>query len=62
MSKVFLDTNILVYSLDQADAAKMAKCRGLIRSLTAESRGVISTQVMQNFMWPPRANWGQIRC
>ena len=49
MSKVFLDTNILVYSLDQADAAKMAKCRGLIRSLTAESRGVISTQVMQEF-------------
>jgi predicted nucleic acid-binding protein len=49
MSKVFLDTNILVYSLDQADAAKMAKCRSLIRSLTAENRGVISTQVMQEF-------------
>jgi len=49
MSKVFLDTNILVYSLDQADAAKKAKCRGLIRSLTAGSRGVISTQVMQEF-------------
>ena len=49
MSKVFLDTNILVYSLDQADAAKKAKCRSLIRSLTAESRGVISTQVMQEF-------------
>ncbi len=49
MSKVFLDTNILVYSLDQADAAKKAKCRGLIRSLTVESKGVISTQVMQEF-------------
>jgi predicted nucleic acid-binding protein len=49
MSKVFLDTNILVYSLDQADAAKQVKCRGLIRSLTAENRGVISTQVMQEF-------------
>jgi predicted nucleic acid-binding protein len=49
MFKVFLDTNILVYSLDQADAAKKAKCRGLIRSLTAESKGVISTQVMQEF-------------
>ena len=49
MSKVFLDTNILVYSLDQADAEKMAKCRGLIRRLTAESMGVISTQVMQEF-------------
>jgi predicted nucleic acid-binding protein len=49
MSKVFLDTNILVYSLDQADAAKKTKCRGLIRSLTVESKGVISTQVMQEF-------------
>jgi len=49
MSKVFLDTNILVYSLDQADAAKKAKCCCLNRSLTAESRGVISTQVMQEF-------------
>jgi len=49
MSKVFLDTNILVYSLDQADAAKKARCRNLIRSLTAERRGVISTQVMQEF-------------
>jgi predicted nucleic acid-binding protein len=49
MSKVFLDTNILVYCLDQADAVKKAKCRGLIRSLTAESKGVISTQVMQEF-------------
>jgi predicted nucleic acid-binding protein len=49
MSKVFLDTNILVYSLDQADAEKKATCRGLIRSLTAESKGVISTQVMQEF-------------
>jgi predicted nucleic acid-binding protein len=49
MSKVFLDTNILVYSLDQSDSEKQKKCRGLVRSLTAENRGVISTQVMQEF-------------
>ena len=46
MAKVFLDTNILVYSLDQSDAGKREKCRGLIKSLTGENSGVISTQVM----------------
>jgi predicted nucleic acid-binding protein len=49
MSKVFLDTNILVYSLDQSDAGKQGKCRKLIKSLTGENTGVISTQVMQEF-------------
>lgn len=49
MSKVFLDTNILVYSLDQSDAVKRKKCRGLIKSLAGENIGVISTQVMQEF-------------
>lgn len=49
MSKVFLDTNILVYSLDQSHAGKRKKCRGLIKSLTGENSGVISTQVMQEF-------------
>ena len=29
--KVFLDTDIIVYSLDQADAGKRGKCRGLIK-------------------------------
>jgi predicted nucleic acid-binding protein len=49
MAKVFLDTNILVYSLDQSDAGKQKQCRRLIKSLTAENSGVISTQVMQEF-------------
>jgi predicted nucleic acid-binding protein len=49
MSKVFLDTNILVYSLDQSDAAKRRKCRALIKGLTPEHTGVISTQVLQEF-------------
>ena len=46
MSKVFLDTNILVYSLDQSDPVKKDKCRELIRGLIAENNAVISTQVM----------------
>ena len=49
MSKVFLDTNILVYSLDKADAAKRDRCRDLIKGLACDNRGVISTQVMQEF-------------
>lgn len=49
MSKVFLDTNIFVYSLDRSDSTKRKKCRNIIRSATDENSGVISTQVMQEF-------------
>jgi predicted nucleic acid-binding protein len=49
MSKVFLDTNILVYSLDQFDAPKRKKCRELIKLAAGENTGVISTQVIQEF-------------
>lgn len=49
MSKIFVDTNILVYCMDTYDPAKQEKCRRLIRDLANESNGVISTQVMQEF-------------
>ena len=49
MPKIFIDTNILVYSLDQFDPEKQKKCRELLKMLTGELRGVISTQVMQEF-------------
>ncbi|MFZ1201540.1 MAG: PIN domain-containing protein [Desulfobacterales bacterium] len=49
MSKVFLDTNILVYSLDGSDSKKQEKCRLCIKTLGEEISGVISTQVMQEF-------------
>jgi predicted nucleic acid-binding protein len=62
VSKVFIDTNILVYSMDQSDPGKRKKCRGLIKSLTGENSGVISTQVMQEFYVAPRPNWGRTRC
>ena len=58
MSKVFLDTNILVYSLDQSDAGKREKCRGLIKGLIGEHSGVISTQVMQEFYVAATAKLG----
>ncbi len=49
MSKIFIDTNILVYSLDQFDPIKQEKCRSLLKTLTGNLQGVISTQVMQEF-------------
>ena len=58
MPKVFLDTNILVYSLDQSDAGKREKCRGFIKSLIGENSGVISTQIMQEFHVAATAKMG----
>ena len=49
MSRVFLDTNILVYSVDNNEPAKRDRCRDLIRSLGGENAGVVSTQVLQEF-------------
>lgn len=49
MSKVFIDTNILVYSMDQFDPEKMNQCRILLTSAADGNHGVISTQVQQEF-------------
>ena len=48
-SKAFIDTNILVYALDMHDMKKQQVCRGLLKSLTQNSTGVLSTQVLQEF-------------
>jgi len=49
MSKVFIDTDILVYSMDRHNIDKQGRCRSLLRNVTADMRPVISTQVMQEF-------------
>ena len=49
MSKIFIDTNILVYSADEFDKVKKEKCRALLKSCVTDFQGVISTQVMQEF-------------
>ncbi len=49
MSKIFIDTNILVYVMDKANPKKQNKCRSLLRYLTEEKSGVISTQVLLEF-------------
>ncbi len=49
MSKIFLDTNILVYVFDLRDPQKQAKAHELVRSIIHRRAGVVSTQVLQEF-------------
>jgi predicted nucleic acid-binding protein len=49
MSKVFLDTKLLVYTMDSYDTEKKQQCRSLLKTVTRDMQGVISTQVMQEF-------------
>ncbi|MBM4365230.1 MAG: PIN domain-containing protein [Deltaproteobacteria bacterium] len=46
--KVFLDTNVLVYAMDDDEPAKQARARALISAASAESH-VVSPQVLQEF-------------
>jgi predicted nucleic acid-binding protein len=49
VSKVFFDTNILVYQMDKKNPTKREKCRSLIRETADDGDAVISTQVLQEF-------------
>ncbi len=49
MPKSFLDTNILIYQMDNRDVAKQRKCRELVRALVLRHEAVISTQILQEF-------------
>ena len=49
MSKIFIDTNILIYSIDSSEKRKLKRSRELLKSLIKSRTGVISTQVMQEF-------------
>jgi len=46
----FLDTNIFVYSFDQDSPLKQITAQNLIREALRTQRGVISTQVVQEFL------------
>ncbi len=48
-SKVFFDSNILVYSADERDLHKKEIASRLINEITASGRGVVSTQCLQEF-------------
>jgi predicted nucleic acid-binding protein len=47
--RYFLDTNILVYSLDRRDLGKAAKANALVLEGLTSGKGVISFQVVQEF-------------
>ncbi|MFH1761787.1 MAG: PIN domain-containing protein [bacterium] len=48
--KFFLDTNILVYSFDKREKSKQVKARALIGKGLSEGSGIISYQVIQEFL------------
>jgi predicted nucleic acid-binding protein len=48
--KFFLDTNILVYTFDQENPGKRERAGALVAKALTESRGVVSYQVVQEFL------------
>jgi len=49
VSKIFIDTNIFVYSIDQKDPVKRDKARTILKRLVEVHQPVISTQVIKEF-------------
>ncbi len=49
MAKFFIDTNILVYTLDPRNAQKHLKARNFLQNAIKEHNPVISTQVLKEF-------------
>jgi len=47
--RTFLDTNVLVYADDQDAGEKTPLCREILRTAISSGRGVLSTQVLQEF-------------
>ena len=59
MSKVFLDTNVLLYAQDPRDRTKQQRSRDLLARHRADGSGVISTQVLQEFYVIATTRFGQ---
>lgn len=49
-AKYFIDTNIFVYSFEEGQPAKREKALTLIQEALATGMGMISTQVIQEFL------------
>lgn len=49
MSKIFFDTNILIYTLDQRDPLKYSRAREAFNYCMKDGIGVISTQVLHEY-------------
>jgi predicted nucleic acid-binding protein len=48
--RAFVDTNILVYAFDRSSGAKHEIARELIKRLWQSGTGVLSTQILQEFV------------
>ena len=46
----FADTNLFIYAVDSEDAAKQKRAEMLLRELRDTGTGVVSYQVLQEFM------------
>jgi predicted nucleic acid-binding protein len=55
----FLDTNLLVYAFDRSDPAKQHVAAQLVRDAILTGRGVISTQVVQEFLYTAQRKFKQ---
>jgi predicted nucleic acid-binding protein len=49
VAKIFIDTNIFVYTLDQYDKNKQKTARKTVKNIVENDNAVISTQVLQEF-------------
>jgi predicted nucleic acid-binding protein len=49
ISKVFFDTNVLIYAADKNNPQKQSTARHVLRESAALGNGVLSTQVLQEF-------------
>jgi predicted nucleic acid-binding protein len=47
---VFVDTNLFVYAIDEAEPCKMRRARQVLEYLHGTAQGVISTQVVGEFV------------
>jgi predicted nucleic acid-binding protein len=49
VSKIFIDTNIFIYTLDQKDEKKRDLARKIVKKVVESHQPVISTQVIKEF-------------
>jgi len=49
VSKIFIDTNLFVYSLDKKDKQKQKKASKILKTIVDSHQPVISTQVIKEF-------------
>lgn len=57
--RYFLDTNILIYALDQSAPEKQLTAGQLVRDALSTGMGLISTQVVQEFLHASRRKFKQ---